>query len=105
MNEEKKQIKRISQLINDEEFLRSLCAFFNNNEENVDKILSLIIIYYLDTLDQNFDYTIEELVKNVNRKYSPEGRFTSNSNSRTRLCYKPELYKQSFRLPFLHQAL
>ena len=69
MNEVKRQIANINLLINDEEFLRRLCAFFNNNVENVDKALSLIIIYYLTTLDPFIDYTIEELMKLANRKY------------------------------------
>ena len=77
MNETKRQIQNINKLINDEEFLRRLCAFFNNNSEGVDKALSLIIIYYLNTLDKNFAYTIEELMKKVNQKFDSKYLFAS----------------------------
>ncbi len=64
----KKQIKLINELISDEIFLSQLCAFFNNNEKNVDKALGLIIAYYLNTLDPNFGYTLEELLKKITIK-------------------------------------
>ena len=72
MNEIKRQIKLINILINDDAFLQRLCAFLNNNEESVDKVLSLIIMYYLNTLDRRIDYTIEELIERINRKYDQE---------------------------------
>ncbi len=75
MNEVKRQITNLNLLINDEEFLRRLCAFFNNSVENVEKILSLIILYYLTTLDNDFNYPIEELIKLVNRKYDDKFLF------------------------------
>ena len=97
--------------------LKTLGSINNSKMLDIKKKLNYRPIMYKPIYDSSLSYKIErpklncillkpnknydeisghfidiDKFKNVNRKYSPEGRFTSNSNSRTRLCYKPELY-------------
>lgn len=107
----KRKLKKITNLLNEPDFLNSLCVYSNNNLNVVLENICKIIMFNLYSDNTEIDYNIINLLKNIPHITSNDFKFilepyhfTSNSILKKKICIDKHIEKLAKELKITTQT-